>query len=54
MSDIDLDEFNAPERPDFRRVGRGVPFVLPRDGGHNGLGILAHRMRARFSMMNRT
>jgi hypothetical protein len=33
-NDIDLDEFDAPERPDFRRVGRGVPFVIPKDGGH--------------------
>ncbi len=31
--DIDLDEFEPPERPDFRRVARGVPFVLPKDGG---------------------
>lgn len=25
---IDLDEYDAPNRPDFRRVGRGVPFVI--------------------------
>jgi hypothetical protein len=29
---IDLDEFDAPERPDFRRVGRGIPFVVDPDG----------------------
>jgi hypothetical protein len=34
VSDIDLDDFEPPERPDFRRVGRGVPFVLPKDGEH--------------------
>jgi len=32
-NDIDLDDFEPPERPDFRRVARGVPFVLPKDGG---------------------
>jgi hypothetical protein len=31
--DIDLEDFEPPERPDFRRVARGVPFVLPKDGG---------------------
>lgn len=31
-NDIDLDEFDAPERPDFRRVGRGVPYVVGVDG----------------------
>lgn len=30
--DIDLDEFDPPERPDFRRVNRGVPFVLSPEG----------------------
>lgn len=31
--DVDLDEFDAPERPDFRRVGRyRTPFVLNPDG----------------------
>lgn len=33
MTDINLDDFDAPERPDFRRVARGVPFVLPPEGG---------------------
>lgn len=28
----DLDEFDPPERPDFRRVGRGIPFVLDPNG----------------------
>lgn len=32
MTDIDLDEFDPPDRPDFRRVGRGVPFVLNPEG----------------------
>ena len=25
---INLDDYDAPDRPDFRRVGRGVPFVV--------------------------
>lgn len=29
--DIDLDEFDPPDRPDFRRVGRGVPYVMSPD-----------------------
>lgn len=29
---MDLDEFDPPERPDFRRVGKGVPFVIGPDG----------------------
>ena len=29
---IDLDEFDPPDRPDFRRVGKGVPFVLNPEG----------------------
>lgn len=29
---VDLDEFDAPTRPDFRRVGRGVPFVIGLNG----------------------
>ena len=32
MTEIDLDEFEPPERPDFRRVGRGVPFVVSPEG----------------------
>lgn len=30
--DINLDDFDAPERPDFRRVGRGTPYVMPPEG----------------------
>jgi hypothetical protein len=30
---LDLDEYDAPERPDFRRIGRGkVPYVLNPEG----------------------
>lgn len=35
---VDLDEYDPPERPDFRRVGKGTPYVLDLDG-----------KRARFS-----
>jgi hypothetical protein len=28
---IDLDEFDPPDRPDFRRIGRGIPFVVSPD-----------------------
>ena len=28
MTDIDLDEFDPPTRSDFRRVGRGIPYVI--------------------------
>jgi hypothetical protein len=31
--DINLDDFDAPERPDFRRVARGVPFVIHPESG---------------------
>jgi len=30
--DINLDDFEPPDRPDFRRVGRGTPFVFPPEG----------------------
>lgn len=30
--DIDLDDFDAPDRPDFRRIGRGIPYVMGLDG----------------------
>jgi hypothetical protein len=26
--EIDLDEFDPPDRPDFRRIGRGIPYVV--------------------------
>ena len=32
MSDINLDDFEPPDRPDFRRVARGVPYVMPPEG----------------------
>src|SRR3982750_1252823 len=32
MTMVDLDEYDPPVRPDFRRVGRGIPFVVGPDG----------------------
>lgn len=34
MSDesINLDDFDAPVRPDFRRIGKGIPYVMDADG----------------------
>lgn len=30
---INLDDYNAPEKPDFRRVGKGIPFVIHPESG---------------------
>ena len=32
MNEIDLDDFDAPDRKDFRRIGKGIPYVLGLDG----------------------
>jgi hypothetical protein len=32
--EIDLDEYDPPDRPDFRRVGRGIPYVIRPDDEH--------------------
>lgn len=32
VDDIDLDEFDAPTKKDFRRIGRGIPYVMGLDG----------------------
>jgi hypothetical protein len=29
---VDLDEYDPPDKPDFRRVGRGIPYVVGTDG----------------------
>lgn len=29
---IDLDEYDPPDKPDFRRLGRGIPYVVGLDG----------------------
>ena len=29
---VDLDEYDPPDRPDFRRIGKGIPYVVGPDG----------------------
>jgi len=29
---VDLDEYDPPDRPDFRRIGKGIPYVLDPSG----------------------
>jgi len=29
---VDLDEYDPPDRPDFRRIGKGIPYVLNPEG----------------------
>lgn len=29
---VDLDEYDPPDRPDFRRIGKGIPYVLDPEG----------------------